>query len=136
MNATEMTPVLRRLLATLEPRRNPGVYVFAVAAESNRAELQPIATFREREGLTLIVEESRAAAAGLDVRLSVAWLTLDVRSRLDDVGMTAAVAGALAAARIPCNVVAAVHHDHLFVPVDAADAALAVLRKLRTEAAG
>ena len=51
------------------------------------------------------------------------------------VGLTAAVAVALADAGIACNVVAAVHHDHLFVPVESADAALAALRALQPDAA-
>jgi len=50
------------------------------------------------------------------------------------VGLTAAVAGALADAGLSCNVVAATHHDHLFVPEPAAAAALAVLRTLATPA--
>jgi len=58
-----------------------------------------------------------------------------VASDLNDVGLTAAVAAALADAGIACNVVAAVHHDHLFVPVEAADAALATLRALQADAA-
>jgi len=54
-----------------------------------------------------------------------------VPSRHDDVGLTAAVARALADAGIACNVIAAVHHDHLFVPVEQADAALTALSALQ-----
>ena len=59
-----------------------------------------------------------------------AWLTLDVESALDSVGLTAAVATALAAQRIPCNVLAGFHHDHLLVPESRADEAMAILRSL------
>ena len=127
---------LRALLSALQPRRNPGVMAFvAVSADTAITALEPIATFRESEGVTLIVEESRAHAAGLTVLLRVAWLTLDVPSGLDAVGLTAAVATALAAAGIACNVVAAAHHDHLFVPIERADAALATLHALQARAA-
>jgi uncharacterized protein len=127
---------LARLLRTLSPQRNPGVYVYALAAPGiDLVTLQPIATVREREGLTVIAEESRAVAAGLGVRYRSAWITLSVMSELEDVGLTAAVAQALAAANIPCNVVAAVHHDHLFVPIESADEALAVLQALQASAA-
>jgi hypothetical protein len=126
---------LQHLLRALAPRRNPGVYAFvSVPAGHDAAALQPLATFREAEGITLIVEASRAEAAGLDLRFRGAWLTLAVTSGLGDVGLTAAVASALADAGIACNVVAAVHHDHLFVPIDAADAALAVLADLQNQA--
>jgi hypothetical protein len=46
----------------------------------------------------------------------MACLTLRVHSALDGVGLTAAVASALAEIGIPCNMVAAFHHDHAFVP--------------------
>ena len=132
----DSTANLDRLLRTLNPQRQPGVYAFALApAVCDLAALQPVATFCEAEGTTLIMEEARTRAAGLDVLYRAAWLTLTVPSGLQDVGLTAAVATALANAGIACNVVAAVHHDHLFVPVDAADAALAVLAALQRAAA-
>ena len=52
---------------------------------------------------------------------------------LNDVGFTAAFARALADAGISCNVVAAVHHDRLFVPVDRGTAAVDVLRRLQSK---
>ena len=54
-----------------------------------------------------------------------------MNSALDGVGLTAAVSGALAAEAIPCNVVAAFHHDHIFVPSGMAERALAVLKALQ-----
>jgi uncharacterized protein len=44
--------------------------------------------------------------------------------------LTAAVAAALADAGISANVVAAFHHDHVFVPARRADEALDCLRRL------
>jgi hypothetical protein len=58
-------------------------------------------------------------------------ITLRVHSALDGVGLTAAVASALSDAGIPCNMVAAFHHDHVFVPSSLAAAALDALRKLQ-----
>lgn len=60
-----------------------------------------------------------------------AWITLTVHSDLQAVGLTAAVATSLADAGISCNVVAAAHHDHLFVPVESAGLAIAVLQALQ-----
>lgn len=129
------TTDLRELLRTLQPRRNPGVYAFvSVPAGVSTAALEPIASFLEREGLTLIVEAQRAAAAGLTILLRAAWLTLDVHSDLGASGLTAAVTSALADAGISCNVVAAAHHDHLFVPIETADAALTTLQALQLRA--
>lgn len=130
-----MDRALTSLLRLLQPRRNPGVYAFvSVPTQAGSAALEPIATFREHEGLTLIVDERQALAGGLTIRFRAAWLTLDVPSELSAVGLTAAVATALADRGIACNVVAAVHHDHLFVPLEHADAALAALQALQSSA--
>ena len=51
-------------------------------------------------------------------------------SSLEAVGLTAAVAGALAAEGISANVVAAFHHDHVFVPAGRAAEAMACLARL------
>jgi len=55
---------------------------------------------------------------------------LDVNSALDAVGLTAAVSSALAAHGIPCNVLAGYHHDHLLVPIERAELAIAILDAL------
>ena len=60
-----------------------------------------------------------------------AWITLRAHSDLAAVGLTAAFARALGDAGISCNVVAGVHHDHLFVPVARAADAMAALQALQ-----
>jgi hypothetical protein len=128
------TPVsdLSRLLATLQPELQEGVYVFtSVPPDTNIQGILAVATFREKEGLTLIVEEGVARQHGLPVLFRAAWLTLTVHSDLEAVGLTAAVAAALTDAGICCNVVAAANHDHLLVPIGRAQEALAVLKKVQ-----
>ena len=93
--------------------------------------LEPLATFRESEGLTVVVAEGRAQQGGLNVLFRAAWITLTVHSDLQAVGLTAAVATALNRANISCNMIAAGYHDHLFVPVESADAAMKVLEDLQ-----
>lgn len=124
---------LAELLRSIRPVLNPGTYVFAsVPSGSDVAWLAPLATFREPEGLSVVVEEAAARAAGLTAMFRAAWLTLTVHSDLAAVGLTAAVADALANAGISCNVVAAAYHDHLFVSADDGARALAVLTALQS----
>jgi hypothetical protein len=51
------------------------------------------------------------------------------------VGLTAAFSTALGQAGISCNVVAGIHHDHVFVPVEQAQMAMDVLDALQRSAA-
>jgi uncharacterized protein len=124
---------LAELLRSMRPTLNRGVYAFvSVPHGTDVAPMQPIATFREAEGLSIIVDE-RTVGEHL-VLFAAAWITLSVHSDLAAVGLTAAVAAALARAGISCNVVAAVFHDHLFVPVASAGAAMTVLAELQASA--
>lgn len=120
------------MLATLDASREPGVYVYASVADAAAAAALPArAVVLEREGATVVLRREDALAHGLFFDFEAAWLTLDVHSALGAVGLTAAVARALADAGIACNVLAGLHHDHLLVPEPDADAALAALAALR-----
>ena len=123
---------LDELLGSMRPMLDEGVYVFvSIPLGTATHGLDPIATFREAEGLTLILAEAQAQRAGLAALFRAAWITLTVHSDLEAVGLTAAVASALTDAGISCNVVAAAYHDHLFVPVESGPRALAVLQALQ-----
>ncbi|MEU2247950.1 ACT domain-containing protein [Streptomyces sp. NPDC019224] len=125
---------LRVLLSGLSPEPNPGRYVYATAPEGTLpAAVTPVVTVRETEGLTLVLPEAEAAAAGLPYTFVAGWITLRVHSALEAVGLTAAVSLALTDAGISCNVVAGFHHDHLFVPYERTGEAVAVLERLVAE---
>ena len=132
-----MTPIsdLNLLLRTMEPQLQDGTYVYVLSAGNpDLTDRRVIASIREAEGLSLIVEKSLAIEQGLQLHFECAWITLNVNSDLAAVGLTAAFASALGNARISCNVVAGLNHDHIFVPVDQAQAALDVLRALQQNA--
>ncbi|MHA7885320.1 ACT domain-containing protein [Nitratireductor rhodophyticola] len=90
--------------------------------------------FIEEEGTTLVLSLERAAALGFDTGMPMRLIVLRVHSALDGVGLTAAVATALAEEDIPCNVIAAFHHDHIFVPGNQAEKALLVLQDVQKRA--
>jgi hypothetical protein len=125
------------MIAGMAPVRRPGSFVFCTTVDRERAALalpQAIAVFAEDEGTSLVLAVAEAARLGFETSLPMACITLTVHSALDGVGLTAAVAGALAAEGIACNMVAGYHHDHVFVPADRANDALAVLQALRSSA--
>ena len=122
---------LDALVAGLGPDLRPGEFVFCRLRSAG--ELPPgvaLATFAEEEGTTAIVPRPDAERAGLRRSGPFRLITLRVRSSIEAIGLTAAVAGALVRRGIPANVVAAFHHDHIFVPADRAAEALAALRAL------
>ena len=131
---TRRPPVtdLAELLAGMDPELHEGEYVFCSVPVDRElpAGLDPVVTVREAEGRTVVLTRLAAENAGLAWTFPSAWITLLVRSALTAVGLTAAVATALTRDGIACNVVAGFHHDHLFVPVDQADRALAALAAL------
>ncbi|QBQ13086.1 MULTISPECIES: ACT domain-containing protein [unclassified Pseudomonas] len=122
---------LATLLRSMSPQLNDGDYVFCTLADSRTPEgCEVIGSFREQEGLTLIVERQQAERAGLAFDYVAAWITLNVHSALEAVGLTAAFATALGQAGISCNVIAGYYHDHLFVGRADAERAMTVLRQL------
>jgi uncharacterized protein len=126
---------LRELLVSMHPHLHSGVYVFCAVPGGNAPIPDAaIAAFREPERLSIIIEEGVARKLGLTVQFRAAWITLTVESSLEAVGLTAAVAQALTAAGISCNVVAATFHDHLFVPVKRGAEAMAILETLSAQA--
>lgn len=124
---------LEKLLTLLQPRLLDGYYVFVTLTEQQNAEIQnlnPLATYREDEGLSVLVEQQLADQFGLDYHGVFRGITLSVHSSLESVGLTAAVAGKLANHGVSANVIAAHYHDHVFVPAQRADYALQLLTEL------
>ncbi|MBR1128216.1 ACT domain-containing protein [Bradyrhizobium iriomotense] len=120
------------LLRNMKPEMVDGIFVFCTLAPSASipATISPILTFREREGTTLVMLHEEAEASGLRYAFASRLITLTVHSALDAVGFLAAITARLAEAGISVNAVSAFHHDHLFVPVDQADEAMAVLKEM------
>lgn len=80
------------------------------------AGLTPFATVAEADGLTLVADIAALAAAGLVAESDWALISLTLHSDLAAVGLTAAIAGALADDGISANVIAGYFHDHVLVP--------------------
>lgn len=121
------------MIAGMTPTLVDGTYVFCTTPDpalGARCMHDAIGMFRELEGLSFLLPVERAEALGFSVALPMRQITLNVYSALDGVGLTAAVATALADHGIACNMVAAHHHDHVFVPAERATTAMEVLEAL------
>ncbi|KPI35658.1 uncharacterized protein AB675_4775 [Cyphellophora attinorum] len=126
---------LVKLLATLKPTLTTHTFVFVTLAPSSpklSSLLQSsIMTFRENEGVTLILPEDVAAEHQLHYIYRSRQIILDVHSSLDAVGFMAHIATKLAGEGFSVNPVSAYYHDHLFVKADDAEAVMKVLRRIR-----
>ncbi|MGJ8595402.1 ACT domain-containing protein [Sulfitobacter sp.] len=116
------------MISGMAPFLDDALYHFCKGPEALLP--QALASFREEEGLSLILTDTVARAEGLETELPMKRITLSVHSALDGVGLTAAVATVLADNGIACNMVAGYHHDHAFVPAADAERAVALLNVL------
>ena len=135
MTERQGTPVRdsAAMINGMAPVADGRVWHFCTTADAGlaaRAAPLALASFAEEEGTSLVLPEPAAREMGFDTGLPMTRITLSVHSALDGVGLTAAVARALAEKGIPCNMIAAFHHDHAFVPTGQAEAALTTLLAL------
>jgi len=127
---SEMNPVL------LDPE-----FVFVTVPEDPNdrsdvlTEAEPLGTFREAEGDSWLLARPVADAAELGYEAVFRGITLTVHSSLTAIGFLAVLTYALSEQGIAVNVVSAAYHDHLFVPKEHAQTALAVLQGLQRSAA-
>ncbi len=127
----------RKMVANMTPVLQPGTFVFcSIIHNQDAAPAMTLAkaTFVEDEGLSLILTKTDADRLGLSYETPMKQITLMVFSSLEGVGLTAAVAKALAKEGIPANIVAATQHDHVFVPARNAELAMKALRALQDKA--
>lgn len=122
------------LIQNMEPVLNTGEYVFCTV--ENLGRIQDIEKilffFRETEAVTIVLEKNIADEWSLDYSYISSWITLNIYSSLEAVGLTAAFANALKKENISCNVVAAYFHDHIFVAVKDAEKAMDAIEALRS----
>ncbi len=122
---------LEAMLTGLTVSRRPGRFVVATVeapvALGDGVEM----VLAETEAITVVATVERADRSGWGHDFEAAWLTLDVHSSLDAVGLTAAFSAALATRGISCNVLAGFYHDHILVPAAMADEAIECVEALR-----
>jgi hypothetical protein len=122
------------LLKTMKPYLDNTLYVFVTVKTHTLTQdivnLNPIATFREEEGMTLVITKDQADKYNYSYDVELQKITLAVHSSLEAVGLTATISSALTKENISANVIAGFYHDHIFVPTSKAALALKCLDKL------
>jgi hypothetical protein len=124
---------LAKLLASMSPELIDGEYVFCSfenARYGEHSNLEPIASFAEHEGMTLVIPKFKADEYAIAYEAAFKRITLKVHSSLEAVGLTAAFASKLTEHGISANVIAGYFHDHIFVQSEQAKKALAAIKEL------
>ena len=124
---------LNKMLATLSPELRKGSYVFCCLDNPKDERLHllnPLATFAEAEGLTVVINKDIADNLQIDYDGEFSCISLMVHSSLHAVGLTAAVSRVLSEVDISANIIAAYYHDHVFVPKEKTHQALDTLKSL------
>jgi hypothetical protein len=124
---------LKTLLSNLSPILLQDTFVFCTFPKGSYgdfAQTCPKAFVMEKEGVTLVMEKAVADSQGFNYSGEFSCISLEVHSSLEAIGLTAVISGMLAAHEISVNMMAGYHHDHLFVPVANASAAMALLHNL------
>ena len=119
------------MIRQMRPLLNEGDYVFCTVNELSIVNIDRIVFhFKEKEGFTIVADKNYADSIGLGYEGIFSWISLDVHSSLNAVGLTATFSNALYEEGIACNVVAAFYHDHIFVGKADAEKAIDTLKKL------
>ena len=109
---------LEKLVANMEPVLNKGDYVFTTVKDTKSIPREiTVCEIKEREGITIVISKTDADALGLSYDYIASWITLNIHSSLEAVGLTAAFSTELGNNGISCNVIAGYYHDHIFVDI-------------------
>jgi hypothetical protein len=124
---------LKEILKNIDPHLVDESFIFMTTDQSLNAisnSLNPIASFLENEGLSLVITQATADKNAITYDSVFSCISLGVHSSLESFGLISAISKELTQNKISTNVFSGYFHDHIFVQSDKAHEALEIISKI------
>ena len=124
---------LEKILKNLDPYIVKESFIF-MTSDAEPADLfktlNPIATFMEDEGLTLVITQYCADKNAIKYDSVFKCISLGVHSSLESYGLISTISNELTKSNISTNVFSGYFHDHIFVESNKVNKALKVISSI------
>ena len=124
---------LKKILESIDPYLVDESFIFMTTDQSLSSisnTLNPIASFKENEGLTLVITQATADKNAITYDSVFSCISLGVHSSLESYGLISIISRELTQNNISTNVFSGYYHDHIFVQSGKADKALEIISKI------
>ena len=124
---------LKKILESIDPYLVDESFIFMTTDQSLSSisnTLNPIASFMENEGLSLVITQATADKNAITYDSVFSCISLGVHSSLESYGLISIISRELTQNNISTNVFSGYYHDHIFVQSEKADKALEIISKI------
>ena len=124
---------LKKILESIDPYLVDESFIFMTTDQSLSSisnALNPIASFMENEGLSLIITQAIADKNAITYDSVFSCISLGVHSSLESYGLISTISKELTQNNISTNVFSGYYHDHIFVQSSKAHQALEIISKI------
>ena len=124
---------LKKILESIDPYLVDDSFIFMTTDQSLSSisnTLNPIASFKENEGLSIVITQATADKNAITYDSVFSCISLGVHSSLESYGLISTISRELTQNNISTNVFSGYYHDHIFVQSEKADKALEIISKI------
>ena len=124
---------LKKIIESIDPYLVDESFIFMTTDQSLSSisnTLNPIASFMENEGLSLVITQATADKNAITYDSVFSCISLGVHSSLESYGLISIISKELTQNNISTNVFSGYYHDHIFVQSSKAHQALEIISKI------